>query len=111
MQILLRKSGLTKLLVAESMQLYRRSKSFWPVYDQYQDELFLLRTHREIDHGLCRAYDKMTNDMAKKLLDELIMSIEALGPKLRQAYLPKFRKVLPRQSGALTRSRTRSMRR
>jgi hypothetical protein len=23
------------------------------------------------------------------------MSIEALGPKLRQAYLPKFRKVLP----------------
>jgi hypothetical protein len=23
------------------------------------------------------------------------MNIEALGPKLRQAYLPKFRKVLP----------------
>jgi hypothetical protein len=23
------------------------------------------------------------------------MSIEVLGPKLRQAYLPKFRKVLP----------------
>ena len=40
------------------------------------------------------AYEKMTNDTAKKLLDEL-MTIEALGPKLRQAYLPKFRKVLP----------------
>ena len=40
------------------------------------------------------AYEKMTNDTAKKLLDEL-MSIEALGPKLRQTYLPKFRKVLP----------------
>ena len=36
----------------------------------------------------------MTNDKAKKLLDEL-MRIEALGLKLRQAYLPKFRSVLP----------------
>jgi hypothetical protein len=36
----------------------------------------------------------MANDTAKKLLDEL-MSIEAVGPKLRQAYLPKFRKALP----------------
>jgi len=36
----------------------------------------------------------MTNDAAKKLLDEY-MTIETLGPKLRQAYLPKFRKALP----------------
>jgi hypothetical protein len=36
----------------------------------------------------------MTNSTAKKLLDEY-MTIETLGPKLRQAYLPKFRKVLP----------------
>ena len=40
------------------------------------------------------AYEKMNNDTAKKLLDEFI-SIEALGPKLRQAYFPKFRKALP----------------
>jgi hypothetical protein len=40
------------------------------------------------------AYEKMTDDTAKKLLDEF-MSVEAMGPKLRQAYLPKFRKVLP----------------
>jgi hypothetical protein len=40
------------------------------------------------------AYEKMNNDTAKKLLDEFI-SIEALGSKLRQAYLPKFRKALP----------------
>jgi hypothetical protein len=39
------------------------------------------------------AHEKMTNDTAKKLLDEL-MTIEGLGPKLRQAYLPKFRKTL-----------------
>jgi hypothetical protein len=36
----------------------------------------------------------MSNDKAKKLLDEFTI-IDTLGPKLRQAYLPKFRKVLP----------------
>jgi hypothetical protein len=34
-----------KLLVAENMQLSEaEAKAFWPVYKQYQDELFLLRT-------------------------------------------------------------------
>jgi hypothetical protein len=36
----------------------------------------------------------MSNDKAKALLDEL-MKIDSLGLKLRQAYLPKFRQVLP----------------
>jgi hypothetical protein len=36
----------------------------------------------------------MTNEKAKKLMDEF-MAIEASGLKLRQAYVPKFRKVLP----------------
>jgi hypothetical protein len=40
------------------------------------------------------AYETMNNNTAKKLLNEY-MSIESLGPKLRQAYLPKFRKALP----------------
>ena len=35
----------------------------------------------------------MTNPTAKKLLDEY-MTIETLRLKLRQAYLPKFRKAL-----------------
>ena len=85
-----------KLLVAENMQLTEaEAKAFWPVYNQYQDELFLLRTRTaKLIKDYTDAYDKMTNYTAKKLLDEL-MIIEALGPKLRQAYLPKFRKVLP----------------
>ena len=97
MQIVLEKVRADKkLLVAENMQLTEaEAKAFWPVYDQYQDELFLLRTRTAKlikDYG--EAYEKMTNDTAKKLLDEY-MTIESLGPKLRQAYLPKFRKVLP----------------
>ena len=85
-----------KLLVAENMELTdAEAKAFWPVYEQYQSELFLLRARTvKLIKDYADAYDKMTNETAKKLLDELI-TIESLGPKLRQAYLPKFRKVLP----------------
>ena len=85
-----------KLLIAENMQLTEaEAKGFWPVYDQYQDELFLLRVRTvKLIGDYVDAYEKMTNDKAKELLDEL-MVIETLGSKLRQAYLPKFRKVLP----------------
>ena len=85
-----------KLLVAENMQLTEaEAKAFWPVYDQYQDELFLLRTRTlKLIKDFADAYEKMSNETAKKLMDEF-MTIESLGPKLRQTYLPKFRKVLP----------------
>ena len=85
-----------KLLVAENMQLTEaEAKAFWPVYKQYQDELFLLRTRTvKLIRDYADAYETMNNNTAKKLLDEYT-TIETLGPKLRQAYLPKFRKVLP----------------
>jgi len=90
-----------KLLVAENMELTdAEAKAFWPVYEQYQSELFLLRARTvKLIKDYADAYDKMTNETAKKLLDELI-TIESLGPKLRQAYLPKFRKVLPEVKAA-----------
>ena len=85
-----------KLLVAENMQLTEtEAKGFWPIYGRYQDELFLLRARTaKLISDYADAYEQMTNDKAKKLLNEL-MTIEALGLKLRQAYLPKFRGVLP----------------
>ena len=85
-----------KLLVADNMQLTEtEAKAFWPVYNQYQDELFLIRVRTsKLINDYRDAYDKMNNDTAKKLLDEY-MNIEALTLKLRKAYLSKFRKVLP----------------
>ncbi len=41
-----------------------------------------------------QSYEQMDNDKAAVLLDEL-MTIETLGPKLRLAFLPEFRKALP----------------
>jgi hypothetical protein len=85
-----------KLLVAENLQLTEvEAKAFWPVYGRYQDELFLLRGRTaKLITDYAGAYEQMSSDTAKKLLDES-MTIEALGLKLRQAYLPKFRGVLP----------------
>ena len=97
MQILIEKVRADKkLLVSENMQLTEaEGKAFWPVYKQYQDELFLLRTRTvKLIKDYADAYETMNNNTAKKLLDEYT-TIETLGPKLRQAYLPKFRKVLP----------------
>ena len=85
-----------KLFIAENMQFTEtEAKAFWSVYEQYQDELFLLRARTmKLINDYAEVYEKMTNDIAKTLLDEL-MTIESLGPKLRQTYLPKFRDVLP----------------
>jgi hypothetical protein len=85
-----------KLLVAEYMQLTEaEAKSFWPVYEAYQNELFLLQKRSfKLINDFAEAYKKMTDTDAKKLLDEYL-TIEGLRLKLRQAYLPKFRKALP----------------
>jgi len=85
-----------KALVAENMQLTEaEAKKFWPIYDRYQDELFILRMRSlKLIEDYSKNYESMTNDMAKRLLDEYL-TIEKLREKVREAYLPKFRKVLP----------------
>ena len=90
-----------KLLVAENMQLTEgEAKAFWPVYESYQNELFLLQSRSiKLIKDFAGAYDKMTDTDAKKLLDEYL-TIEGLRLKVRQAYLPKFRKVLPEKKVA-----------
>jgi hypothetical protein len=97
MQILLEKIRADKkLLVAANLQLTEaEAKAFWPVYDRYQDELFLLRQRTgKLIRDYAGAYEKMSSAKAKALLDESL-AIESLGAKLRQTYLPKFRKALP----------------
>jgi hypothetical protein len=85
-----------KLFVAENMQLSEaEAKAFWPVYKQYQDELFLLRQRTgKLIQDYADAYEKMSDPAARKLLDESL-AIEEVGLTLRKAYLPKFRQVLP----------------
>ena len=97
MQILIEKIRADKkLFVAENMQLTdTEARAFWPVYEKYQDELFLQRSRiKNLIEVYAENYDNMTDEIAKKLLDEH-SSIEESRLKLQDAYLPKFRQILP----------------
>ncbi|MEJ2661844.1 MAG: hypothetical protein P8Z73_14125, partial [Desulfobacteraceae bacterium] len=85
-----------KLFVAENMQLTdAEAKAFWPIYDRYQDEQFLLHARAEkLIKDFAAAYEQMTDDTARQLLDEF-MTIEFMDLMIRQVFLPEFRKVLP----------------
>jgi hypothetical protein len=96
MQVLLAKiKADKKLLVSENMQFTEaEAKAFWPVYEQYQSEILLLRTRMaKLIDDYATAYDKMTDSTAKKLLDEFL-AIQASRTELATQYLPKFRKAL-----------------
>jgi len=96
MQIVLEKiKADKKLLIAQNMQLTEaESKTFWPVYEQYQNELFLLRMRTlQLIKDYGAAYENMTNSTAKNLIDEYI-TIETLRLRLGETYLPKFRNAL-----------------
>jgi hypothetical protein len=85
-----------RLFIEENMQLTEvEARAFWPLYDRYQDELFLLRARTmKLINDYRKAYGNMTDGTAKILLDEAL-TIDALGLKLRQTYLPRFREILP----------------
>ena len=84
-----------KLLITENLPLTAaEAKAFWPVYDSYQRELSGLNDRMiKLIKEYANNYQTMSDQTAKRLMDEYL-AIEAARLKLRQAYLPRFRKVL-----------------
>ena len=84
-----------KLLVSEAMKLTdAESQGFWPVYESYQKEMIGVNDRVvKVIKDYANSYTSMTDDVARKLVDD---SLAADGErlKIRQSYLPKFRKVL-----------------
>ena len=87
-----------RLLVATNMELTEsEAKVFWPVYDAYQKDL--QKINRRLVN-LLESYaadfrnKSLTNDKAKKLIDEAI-AIEVAEANLKSAYAPKLSKALP----------------
>lgn len=85
-----------KLFVAENMELTEvQDKAFWPVYESYQaDHEKLIVSSVKLIENFAMNYETMSDETAKKLLEEWL-AIDADELKLRQSYVPKFRKVLP----------------
>jgi hypothetical protein len=87
-----------KLVVAQNLMLTdTESAAFWPVYDAYQKDL------QQVNERLAAAiaayaaaYNKgpVTNDAAKKLLDESV-AIDDAEVQLKKAVVPKIMAALP----------------
>ena len=87
-----------KALVAQNMELTKtEAKSFWPIYDAYQQDLHKINNRMaQTIVEYADAYSKGTvdNATAKKLLGEAL-AIQESELKLQQTYVPKLEKVLP----------------
>jgi hypothetical protein len=87
-----------KLLVAANMDLTEsEATGFWPVYNEYQKDLAAInkRIVKLIDsYATDYQANTLTNEKAKKLIDELV-AIEKAEGGLQAPYVPKLSKVLP----------------
>ena len=87
-----------KLLVAKNMDLTEsEAQGFWPVYDQYQQELanFNQRIGKLIEtYAAAYRSNSMTDEMAKKLIDEFV-AIEKGEAAVKAFFIPKLNEVLP----------------
>ena len=92
-----------KLIVAKYMELTEaEATKFWPVYDEYQSDL---QKNNERLLRLLESYaadyknNSLTDDKAKKLLDEWIAFEQDEG-KRRGAFAPKVLQALPAKKAA-----------
>ena len=87
-----------KLVVAENLNLTdAEGTAFWPVYDAYQKDLQQVNQRLlTAIKGYAAAFNKgpITNEMAKKLLDE-VLAIDESEAKLKSSAIPKILAVLP----------------
>ena len=83
-------------IVAEALPLTDdQAKAFWPLFREYRGEMEKLGD-RAVDLMLdyAKNMDTLTDEKAAALLDEYL-KIQRDEIKVKQAWLPKFRKVLP----------------
>ena len=85
-----------KAVVGQNMDLTdTESKAFWPLYDEYEGKMDRIedRHIREIKE-FAGHYQTLTNDDARKKLDE-VMAINESRLHVQRDYIPKFRAALP----------------
>lgn len=92
-----------KLLVSQNMQLTEaEGKLFWPIYDSYQKDLRQLNDRLgKLIATYAEAYKKgpVSNETAKKLMEESLMINEAEG-KMRRDYAGKLEKAVQSMKAA-----------
>ncbi|HEX5043497.1 MAG TPA: hypothetical protein VFV75_11360 [Candidatus Polarisedimenticolaceae bacterium] len=83
-------------IVAEALPLTEeQAKAFWPLFREYRGEMEKLGD-RAVDLMIdyAKNMDVLTDEKAAALLDEYL-KIQRDEVKVKQSWLPRFRKVLP----------------
>jgi polyhydroxyalkanoate synthesis regulator phasin len=69
--------------------------AFWPLYREYRAEMGKVGDRlQKLIQDYAKIYDTATAEQAKPMVDEML-SIQQAELKIKEAYLPKFRKVIP----------------
>jgi hypothetical protein len=84
-----------KALVAANMELNEaESQRFWPVYNEYQNEVRKIGDRRlKLLQSYAYAYENLTDTQAEAFLKES-MEIQKAKLELQESFVPKFREVL-----------------
>jgi hypothetical protein len=87
-----------KLLVATNMELTEsEAKDFWPVYEQYQQELANINQRiGKLIESYAAAYrtNSMTDEAAKKIIADFV-AVEKGEAAVKEFFVPKLSQVLP----------------
>jgi hypothetical protein len=92
-----------KLVIAANLGLTdAEGAAFWPVYDAYQKDLQQINQRMAaVITAYAEAYNKgpVTNEVAKKLLDEAV-AVDEAEVKLKSSAVPKILATLPATKAA-----------
>jgi len=90
-----------RALVSKYMELTEsEAKAFWPVYEQYQEDLEKQNQRlRELLQSYAADSQSLTDEKAQALLDRWL-ALEKDDLQRRRAYVPKVLRVLPPKKAA-----------
>jgi hypothetical protein len=93
--------SIKKQLIAENLTLTdSEATKFWPVYEQYSADMGKINdTRAAIIKDYSEEYGILTDDQADSLIRRWL-DTDIEQTKLRQQYVPTFRKVLPGKKAA-----------
>ena len=83
-------------IVANALKLSEQeSEKFWPLYREFQAELGKVKDRMAgLIVEFTEAYPNQSGDEAEGQIEE-VLKIQAAQLKIKQSYLPRFKKILP----------------
>jgi hypothetical protein len=85
-----------QLLVTSNLELTdAEGQAFWPLYREYRAEMGKVGDRlQKLIQDYAKVFESVTPEKATSMVDEM-MAIHRDELKVKELYLPKFRKVLP----------------